>query len=189
MKADRTAIGDAGLTVEEFERLPEEDLYRVELVRGVLVREPRPAAYHGWVQVGLGGALLNHVREHGLGFVFTDIGVILEREPDTVRGPDIAFVVADRLPGGPPKKGFLEFAPDLCVEIVSPSNRLTEIQAKVFEYLDAGTRLCWIVNPEPRTVTSYRSRTDVGLADATGEIDGDDVVPGFRLAVAELFSP
>jgi hypothetical protein len=118
------------LTIEEFERLPEEDAFRVELVRGRLVREPRPAALHGWVQLHLGSMLLNHVERHRRGEVFSDIGVILSTEPATVRGPDLAFVSSERLPSGPPKRGFLAFAPDLCVEIVSPSNTSAEIHER-----------------------------------------------------------
>jgi Uma2 family endonuclease len=175
------------LTIEEFERLPEEDSARVELVRGMLVREPRPAALHGWVQLKLGSMLLNHVERHRLGEVFSDIGVILSTEPATVRGPDLAFASSRQLPSGPPARGFLDFAPDLCIEVVSPWNTSGEIQEKVLEYLDAGTRLVWVVHPEARTVTEFRSPTEIRFFRATDELDGGGTLPGFRTPVASLF--
>lgn len=182
----RTAT-DHLLTIEEFERLPEEDSARVELVRGMLVREPRPAALHGWVQIKLGSMLVNHVEQHRLGHVFSDIGVILSTDPATVRGPDLAFVSSERLPAGPPKRGFLSFAPDLCVEIVSPWNTSGEIHEKVLEYLEAGSRLVWVVHPEAETVTEYRSLKEIRILAVTDELDGGEVVPGFRTPVTTLF--
>ena len=188
MDEQRSATTDRLLTLEEFERLPEEDAWRVELVRGMLVREPRPAAMHGWVQVNLGSLLLNHVGEHWLGHVFSDIGVVLSTEPATVRGPDLAFVSAERLPLGPPARGFLPFAPDLCVEIVSPSNTAAEIQEKVLEYLEAGTRLVWVVHPESRTVTEYRSRNEIRILESADELEGREVIPGFRAPLTSFFA-
>ncbi|HEX7051165.1 MAG TPA: Uma2 family endonuclease [Longimicrobiales bacterium] len=177
------------LTIEEFERLPEEDAYRIELVRGRMVREPRPAALHGWVLWQLARRLGTHIDEHRLGFFFIDIGVILSREPATVRGRDLVFVAAERLPSGPPPRGFLDLAPDLCVEIVSPSNTAAGVHEKVLEYLGAGTRLVWVVHPTKRTVAEYRSPRDVRVTGAGDALDGDDVVPGFRLPVAAIFAP
>jgi Uma2 family endonuclease len=179
---------DRLLTIEEFERLPEEDDARVELVRGMLVREPRPAAMHGWVQMNLGSMLLEHVRQHGLGDVFSDIGVILSIDPATVRGPDLAFVSRERLPAGPPDRGFLAFAPDLCVEIVSPSNSSAEIHQKVLDYLEGAARLVWVVHPEARTVTEYRSPSEILSLGVGEELNGGDVVPGFRVPVERIFA-
>lgn len=180
---------DRLLTIEEFEQLPEEDAARVELVRGMLVREPRPAAMHGWVQIKLGSMLLNHVEQYGLGHVFSDIGVILSTDPATVRGPDLAFVSRGRLPSGPPDRGFLAFAPDLCVEIVSPSNSSAEIHAKVLDYLEAAARLVWVVHPEARTITEYRSPTEIRILGVTEELEGGQILPGFRAPVASIFAP
>lgn len=174
------------LTVEEFEALPEEE-GKVELSRGRLVREPPVGASHGWVAVNLAVPIREHVRRHGLGAVFVEVGYVLSREPATVRGPDLSFLAADRLPpeGMPP--GFWRLAPDLAVEIVSPSNTLPELQEKVLQYLEAGTRLVWIVDPTTRTAIEYRSRDDIRLLTGAEELDGGDVLPGFRVTLREIF--
>jgi Uma2 family endonuclease len=103
-----------------------------------------------------------------------------------VRAPDLAFVARDRLPADP--RGFARLAPDLVVEIVSPSNTVSEIQGKVSDYLDAGTRLVWVVEPRGRTVTVYRSRDDIRIQTSSQEIEGNQVLPGFRVAVSEFFA-
>lgn len=180
---------DRPLTIEEFERLPEEDEYRIELVRGRVVREPRPAALHAWVLGRLTTTLSSHVDRDRLGYVFADVGVELATEPRSVRGPDLAFVTAERLPNGPPARGFLKVAPDLCVEVVSPSNSSAEIQEKVLDYLDAGVRLVWVVHPGQRTVTAYRSGGEVRVYRGSEELRDDAVLPGLRLRTDELFLP
>lgn len=188
MNAYRTAPEDRPLTLEEFERLPEEDGARVELVRGRVVREPRPAAEHGRVLLNLSFLLRDHLRHRLDGFAFADTGVILSHDPPTVRGPDLCFVSAARLPDGPPSEGFLDLAPDLCVEIVSPANTATEIQEKVLEYLDAGTRLVWVVDPRMRTVTEHRLSDRSLLLRESEVLDGGEVLSGFSVPVAELFA-
>lgn len=179
-------IADPGpVTIEEFERLADEPS-RLELVRGHIVREPPAGFEHGGIAALIATCLTNHVRQHGLGMVVTDEpGFVLFDEPPTVRSPDVAFVARDRLPADP--RGFAHLAPDLAVEIVSPSNTLGEIQNKVFDYLDAGTRLVWVVEPRGRTVTVYRSRDLIRILTPSQEIDGGEVVPGFRIEVSEFF--
>ncbi|MGH7477408.1 MAG: Uma2 family endonuclease [Longimicrobiales bacterium] len=174
-------------TIEEFEQLPEEDLHKLELVRGKLVREPRPGIPHARAQVVLGHLLESYVRPHRLGYVLSDVGVIIEREPGTVRGPDLAFVRKDRFPYGLPERGFAGFVPDLCVEIVSPSNTRREIAEKVDEYLAGGARLVWAVDPRLRTVTEHRSGAPVRALTSADELTGHDALPGFRIRVSELF--
>ncbi|MGH7481140.1 MAG: Uma2 family endonuclease [Longimicrobiales bacterium] len=181
--ADRA---EGPFTIEEFEALPEEDAYRVELVRGMLVREPRPAAMHAWVQSRVAVRLGGFVEEQRLGYLFTDVGVIVSRHSSTVRGPDLAFVAAARLPAGP-RSGFLDLAPDLCIEIVSPSNRPAAIEEKVLEYLSAGTSLVWVIDPAKRTVVERRPGSAANVRATAEELSGADVVPGFVLNLAELF--
>lgn len=189
MGAPRTEVAEELLTLEQFERLPEEDEYRIELVRGRPVREPRPGAEHGWITGELIGRLHTHVRDDRRGLVVTETGFLLTAEPPTVRGPDIAYIAARNLPAGGIPIGFWRVAPDLAVEVVSPSNAATEIQEKVLEYLVAGTRLVWVVDPRTRSVTVYRSRDQVRVLTGGDELDGADVLPGFRLVIGDLFAP
>lgn len=173
------------LSIAEYADLQEPDDVRSELVRGVLVREPRPGAYHGRTQVRLGRLLDAYAEKHEAGLVLTDVGIVLSRDPPTVRGPDIAFYSSDRTPD-PLPRGFLEVAPDLAVEILSPSNRAGEIQEKVGEYLDAGARMVWVLDPASGTATVYRSRDEIRMLTADDELDGEDVLPGFRASLADI---
>lgn len=181
------------LSIEAYERLPQDDGYRDELVRGRLVREPRPGTEHAWLETRIAYALHEFVERRRLGVVLTEAGYILSVDPPTVRGPDVSFVARDRIPPEGFSKGFWRLAPDLAVEVVSPSNSAAEIQEKVLEYLEAGTRIVWVVQPRTRTVAVHRSRTaldDPGAGQVLGEgdgLDGDDVLPGFRLEVGDLF--
>jgi Uma2 family endonuclease len=174
------------LTVEQYQALPEEEGWRVELVRGQLVREPGPGPLHGTVDALLTARLVSWARSGGHGVVLSNTGFIFARGPDTVRIPDIAFVSAARRPPYP-ARGWWQLAPDLAVEVVSPGNTLSELQGKVQEYLAAGTRAAWIVDPAARTIMVYRSKTDIRLYDAADELADDDLLPDFRLRLAELF--
>ena len=174
------------MTIEEFERLPD-DASRLELVRGHLVREPPAGFEHGDIAVRIAFCLETFVRRHALGKVLgAETGFVLFDDPPTVRAPDVAFVARDRLPADP--RGFARLAPDLAVEIVSPSNTVSEIQDKVTDYLDAGARLVWIVDPRGRTVTAYRSRDDIRILTSIQELEGGEVLPGFQTQVSEFFA-
>jgi Uma2 family endonuclease len=175
------------LKLEEFERLPDEDGYRLELSRGRLVREPAPGAVHSWVARNLLFQLGRYVEERSLGLVIFDAGFLLSEDPPTVRIPDLAFLSREHLPSEGPPLGFWTMAPDLAVEVVSPSNRPADIREKVFEYMEAGTRLVWVVDPRTRSVTVYRSRWDVQLLTEDDVLDGADVLPGLLLRIFEIF--
>jgi Uma2 family endonuclease len=181
------ADDDRLLTVAEFEQLPEEDAYRIELVRGRLVRSPRPASLHARLLARLVHGLYEFVEEEGRGVVLADPGVVLSRNPDTVRGPDIAFFSIGRIPETSYATTFWG-PPDLAVEITSPSNRVSEVQEKVGEYLDAGVRLVWVVDPPSRTVTVYRTGGTARMLRQDGVLEGDNVLPGFRLSLAAFFA-
>jgi Uma2 family endonuclease len=176
-----------GLTIEEYANLPDDDI-RTELVRGMVIREPQPAFEHARLQVRVAEILNQHIRRTGLDLVCVgNFGVITSEVPATVRGPDAAVVSKDRLPDLH-RAGFLRGAPDLAIEIVSPSNRLKEIAEKVAEYLATGARAAWVVYPKSRTIavhTSPSGATVLGLADM---LDGGDVIPGLLLPVAALFA-
>jgi Uma2 family endonuclease len=157
---------------------------RTELVRGVLrVREP--AGYrHGDVAGRLFLAIANHVESHALGRAFAaETGFTLARSPDTVRAPDVAFISTTRLPH-PEPRGFAELAPDLAVEVLSPGDRPGEVLEKVGDWLTAGSRLVWIVNPEREVAHVHRSDGSVAIVQASGSLDGEDVVPGFGCSLA-----
>lgn len=175
-------------SLEEYERLPEEPGYRVELVEGRLVREQLPGPEHGWLTLELSTRIAEHVRRHRLGLALGETGFVLADDPPTVRGPDIAFIAREHLSEGGLPDGYWTIPPDLAVEVVSPSNTRAEIREKVLEYLSAGTRLVWVVEPRTRSVTVYRSRTDVRVLKDPDTLSGLDVLPGFTLAVAELFA-
>jgi Uma2 family endonuclease len=172
------------MTASDFVSIPD-DGYKHELEAGLLVAEPFPAPRHDRVRSRLEGALRRYVAEHELGEVFGETGYVLARDPDTVRGPDLSFIARERLVGFDDTK-FFEGAPDLAVEILSPSNRPGEIRAKVAEYLTAGARLVWLVDPEHGVVTIYREFLRPRAVGAGDVLDGEDVVPGFAIAVGQL---
>ena len=174
------------LTIEEFERLPDYDT-RIELVRGRVVREPAAGYEHGRLANRILYLLTRFIEEHGLGEVLaSETGFVLSEDPPTVRGPDAAFVAEGRV-ASPAPPGFGRLAADLAVEVVSPSNTVAEIQAKVTDYLDAGSGLVWVFDPGTRSVTVYRSREEIRILVGDDELDGEDVLPGFRLGLSEIF--
>jgi Uma2 family endonuclease len=159
-----------------------------ELVEGELVRMSPASGDHARIGSDLHGFLWMHVRAHRLGRLFTsESGFILGRDPDSVLAPDIAFVAAERLVANQQLPGFVPFAPDLAIEIESPSNTRAEFRRKFELYFRAGTRLIWLVRPIRRTVTVFTpDAAEVVLREAD-TLDGGDVIPGFRLPLAELF--
>lgn len=176
------------LTIEEFERLPDDES-RTELVRGRLVREPPAGMDHGRLANAIAFLITGFVRRHRLGEVFTaDTGFVLFPDPPTVRAPDVAFISRSRLPPPEETVSFGHLAPDLAVEIVSPSNTAVGILDKVEDYLDAGTRLVWVVEARRRSITVYRSRNESRQLQEDDELAGYDVLPGFSVRVAEVFA-
>ena len=164
------------VTAEELFNYP--DAKRYELVRGVpRVSEP-PGGVHGRLAVKLGGRLDEHVTRLGLGTVLVETGYVLERAPDTVRGPDVSFVSSTRLRPDRLPEQFIPGAPDLAVEILSPGDRWSETEEKVADYLAGGARLVWLVDPrERRVMVRYADRPPRVLTDRD-TLDGEDVVPG-----------
>lgn len=174
------------MTTEDLERLPEDDL-RYELVRGELVRMSPVKHEHGTVTHLVSYYLNEFVLPRGLGDIGGEEGFVVEREPDTVRAPDVHFVRADRVPIGQVADQFVEGGPDLAVEVRSPSESLAGLLSKADEYLAAGTRLVWIFDPASRTV--YVRASDGTTQSLTTEdvLDGGEVLPGFRLPLRKIF--
>jgi Uma2 family endonuclease len=173
------------LTASDLASLPDDER-RHELEAGWLVSEPLPSLRHDQVRRRLERILETFVDEHRLGEVFGEAGFVLARNPDTVRGPDLSFVDRQRLVGIDYAR-FFEGAPDLAIEILSPSNRPYQVRAKVADYLAAGCRLVWVVNPERRSVTTYRAILAPRVLLADDELDGEDVLPGLRTSVRSIF--
>jgi Uma2 family endonuclease len=182
-----TRTRDPVLTLDEFAVLPPEDGYRLELSRGRLVREPAPGLGHSEVAGRIYRRLWAAAEEKGAGRVFFHAGFTLSRDPPTVRVPDVAFVRAARLPESVLPEGFGDGAPELAVEVLSPSNSASDIQRKALDYLDAGAALVWIVDPRERTVTVYRSPSDIRILGARDVLEGEQVLPDLRVPVGELF--
>lgn len=132
--------------------------------------------------------LAQHVKVNQLGHVYgAGTGFKLATDPDTVCAPDIAFVSRERLDKVSDPEGYWPGAPDLAVEVLSPGDTVSEVGQKVKEYLEAGARMVWVVSPKMRTVTLYRSLTDIEVLTENDTLDGGDVVPGFSFGVREIF--
>lgn len=148
-----------------------------------------PAGFnHGGIAGNIGLALGAFVKPRALGMVATaEPGFQIAHEPDTVRAPDVAYVRAERIPSGG-VKGFFQGPPDIAVEVVSPNDRASEVMTKAQEWLQAGCSLVWVVDPETRTISIYRSRSEITVLSETDTLTGGDVLPGFAVPVAEIFA-
>jgi Uma2 family endonuclease len=175
------------LTAEEFWHLPGTGKRR-ELICGEVVETMPPGGRHGAVALRLSAQLLAWADRGAHGYVAVESGFILRRNPDTVRGPDVSFVRAERIPDTGIPEAFWELAPDLAVEVVSPGESADEVREKVRDYPTAGTALVWVVYPRTREVIEY---TPDGLARTYGQDDSlasSDILPGCTCEVAELFA-
>ena len=175
------------MTAEEFLDYGE-DGYRYDLIDGRVVRMAAAGRRHGRIALDLGRSVADFVAEHGLGEAYaSETGFILQRNPDVVLAPDVSFVRNERLTAELDEDGFLPLAPDLAVEVISPSNRAGKIRIKVGHYLAAGVPLLWLIYPRRRQVAVHRGDGTVEILDETGVLDGGEVLPGFRLPVSSLF--
>jgi len=175
------------ITAETLLNMPRDGM-RHELVKGEL-RTMTPAGFdHGAHVVRLTVPLAQYVASKRLGIVVgAETGFLIRRDPDTVLAPDIAFVRQERIPPDGNPMAFFPGAPDLAVEVLSPGDKVFEVEEKVEEWLNAGTAMVWVVNPRRRTVTVYRSGAIVVLMEKD-PLDGQDVVPGFRYQIADIFA-
>ncbi len=175
------------MTAEELFDLPPDNL-RHELVRGELTGMPPTSGEHGVRTFNIAALLGPFIRDQKLGVgLGAETGFLISRNPDTVRAPDCAFVHKDRIPlTGIPKK-FWPFAPDLAVEVLSPSDSASEVLEKISEWLAAGTRIVWVVDPEKKLIRIYRPNRQPEALRVNDQLLGEDVLPGFQVAVAEIF--
>lgn len=162
-------------------------LGRCELVQGELVMMT-PAGYeHGRVIGRLAWRLGGFVEQNELGEVSgAETGFQIRHAPDTVRAPDLAFVRAQRLPRSS-LLGYFQGAPDLAVEVLSPHDRATEVLSKVYDWLDAGCRAVWVIDPQTRTVTVYHSRERIVALRDMDVLRDEELIPGFSVAVSDVF--
>jgi len=177
------------LTAEEFFELPNpKDGSKQELVRGEIITMPGPGFEHGEVQANVCFAIKTFLKANPIGRVFVESGLITDRKPDTVRGPDVSYYSKERLPLDKRVVAYHDQAADLCVEVVSPSNTMKQLKAKAKEYLFAGVRLVWIADPEDRSVTIVVDPLESRNLETDATLDGGDVLPGFSCKVADLFA-
>ena len=174
-------------TASELFEMPD-DGFRYELVKGELRRMSPSGSEHAVIIGRLTMRLGQHIEANDLGVYFgAEAGFKIDSDPDTVRAPDVAFVSRGRVPESGIPKNFWSGAPDLAVEVVSPGDTFNEVEEKVEQWLNAGARAVWVVNPKRRGVTVYRSMTEVTHLSEADELDGGEVVPGFHCKVAEIF--
>jgi Uma2 family endonuclease len=182
------AVHAAPVTANELLRMPD-DGNSYELVRGELRVMSKPGFEHGRVAARIGTLLGVHVHEHSLGVTLAaETGFLLERDPDTVRAPDAAFLSEERVEQvGRTTTHWLAGAPDLAVEVISPNDTFREVQEKALEWLHAGTIAVLVLDSAKRTATVYRGQGDAHVHGVEDTLDLSDAVPGFGVAVAELF--
>ncbi len=182
-----TTIATKPLTAADLLRLYSEGV-RGELIQGEFHATMSTGVTHGKVVINMAGELRSFIRPRRLGSLMgSDTGVLLERDPDTVREPDIAYISADRMPLGADVPGYSEVIPDLVVEVASPSDTPQQVEEKARMWLSYGVRLVWTAHPSTRTVNVYpQSGARFTLAE-NDILDGDDVLPGFSWEVSDIF--
>ena len=187
MPAAAALTAERPLTADDLLRMDADGL-RGELIRGVFCETMPPGKIHAFVASKLGFLLQTFVFPRRLGVVTSKIGVWIERDPDTVRAPDIAFFSIEKEPpGAETARGFSTAVPDLVVEVASPSDTTAAMREKALMWLRHGARMVWNVHPDSRTVDVYRpNRTIITLAEGEA-LDGCDVIPGFACGVSEIF--
>jgi Uma2 family endonuclease len=188
MTTTTIATSTGSLTADDLWQLSN-DGRRRELVNGAITMMAPAGGAHAAIAGALAVALGHYVKAKQLGIVLVaEPGFVLSRNPDTVRAPDAAFIAQSRVPAkGMPVK-FIEFPPDIAVEVLSPSDAQIEVEDKIQQWLDAGTKLVWIVNPSRKTVTIHKAAADPRVLHETDTLSGEDVCPGFSVNIAEIFT-
>ena len=175
------------MTAADLLKMPA-DGSRYELIKGEL-RKMSPAGHeHGTVAMRFGWRLAQLVEAAGLGVVSAaETGFLIASDPDTVRAPDVAFVSRTKLEQAGKVEGFWPGAPDLAVEVISPGDTYTDVEEKAMSWLEAGALLVLVLNPRKRTATVYRSLAEIVILDEHATLDIGDIVPGFKVAIKDIF--
>lgn len=174
------------VTGDELLHMPE--CNPCELVSGRIVPMTLTSPAHGRIEVNVAAALKQFLRTRNLGVVMAgEVGVFTARSPDTVRAPDILFLSHERDARRTSRQGFLDVAPELAVEIISPTDRPDQVRRKLAEYFAAGVRLAWVIDPAARAVRVHRGVSDVQSLACGETLTGGDVLPGFEIPVDDVF--
>ena len=176
------------VTADELLQLSKDEFYG-ELIRGELVADMPPGMRHEEIVAELIALLLTYVKANGLGRVFGGSGVWTERDPDTVRAPDVQFFDLQRLPLGIAQPVYAQVAPNLAVEIQSPNDSRRKLHDKAIMWLNAGVQLVWVVLPERRSVDVYRPEQPAQTVTDADSLGGEDVLPGFSCSIADFLGP
>jgi Uma2 family endonuclease len=176
------------MTADDLLRMPRGMGVRYEVVEGRLICMSPSGAASGLVSGNTFTVVCSFVREHGLGMCGGEaMGFRIASDPDTVRAADVAFIRKERLPAGGVTRRFWAGAPDLVVEVISPTDRFGEVLKKVQQWLDGGVTLAWVLDPDARTGTRFRAGEPPISVGEDGVLDGEDVLPGFQLRLAEVW--
>lgn len=174
-------------TVEDLLEM-EDDGCRHELIRGELITMPPAARPHGKFLTELARHIGNFLAEQAIAEAYTgDTGYILSRDPDVLLAPDLSVIRLENLLENPPEAGFEDLVPDLVAEVLSPSERIGQVNYKVWEYLNAGVQLVWLIDPAQKNVTIHTPNQQMRVIGSDDILDGGEVLPEFRLPLAELF--
>ena len=174
------------LTLKDFERLPEDGTLH-ELSEGELISVTRPRIRHMLAAANLHESLLDYVRPRRLGRVFLEGNFLLAKDPPTLRVPDVSFVSQERTSRWE-IDGWVDGAPELAVEVVSPSETARDLEKKVRQYLAAGSQLVWVIYPETQTIHVFGPDLSVRILTETDTLDAPDLFPGWSVPVSDLLA-
>lgn len=185
MIAAEPSVQEKLVTGEEL--LAMGDIGRAELVDGRIVYMPPTSGGHGYHESEIGALLRNFVRPRKLGWVLTgEVGIYIRRDPDTIRAADVAFVSIKQM-AEPPGRGYLNLAPELVVEVISPNDLWEEIRQKLQDYFSIGVERVWVCEPEQRDILVFRSPQEFQTIGVNDVLRGEGTLEGFELRIAELF--
>jgi Uma2 family endonuclease len=173
------------LTLAQFERLPEDGM-RHELSEGELIKVVHPKFGHSAIVRQLRRSLERHVEKQELGEVHTELGHLLTNDPPTVRVPDLSFLSRERV-GRTPRDEWVRGAPELAVEVVSPSESAEDLNQKVMQYLAAGAQAVWVIYPKTKVVQVYRPGMRPEVLESSQLLEEPRLFPGWSIAVGDLF--
>lgn len=178
--------GQRLMKIAEFVALPDDGIRR-ELVRGNVLEMPQPKPRHGYICTEIAARLREYVKPRNLGRVVGESGIITERDPDSMRGPDVSYYSFDRLPPGKMPDEYLDVLPELVVEVLSTFDRWPRVLEKIVEYLDSGVKVVCVIDPDTQSVQLHSADHAVRHLTRNDELTLTELFPDFRCRVSELF--